>query len=327
MEEDEISELVGQRLTNAAKASRLAKGIGIPLFAALAGGAQFFEFYPGEPSGYQIFGIVATAVVFVFGIYIGFADENAPQELERARRALDLSRRDDDEQYRRAYEAELAIEDKRRAGALYLAMHRMRGALERLEPVDGVIEGAVPKALLTAASQELPIALGFETSHEWTLGIYRAENAATPGRKQLRLVAHKRAIDCEISEARVWPEGIGIMGTAFVNKRDIIIPDANEPTLRSIFARHDQLARPIDEERYVSFAAIPVLVGGDDTPWGAVIATNNQPHHFSTDSAHGVQTAEAVRAVAGMVALGVSISKRLHPGEADSQGSQQGGMS
>ena len=60
--------------------------------------------------------------------------------------------------------------------------------------------------------------------------------------------------------------------------------------------------------------AVPIMVDGDNVPWGIVSATNDRVNHFSAEQANGLSTLEGARALAGMMALGVAIT-RNHIGE------------
>jgi hypothetical protein len=264
--------------------------------------------FSDAPSGWQITGIIATGLVFLGGIYTALED-STPAVLEEAREAIEKAR-DAERFYRdRLIDLDVVEEDSRRASALYLAMYLMRGALERIDTNAPAAEQDVPSALIRAAQQHLPIALDFQIHHQWTVAVYRAE-AQPDGKKLLVLCDHLRAIQCDTKDARKWPEGTGFMGVAFTNRKEIIVDDARHATTRSFFALAGDQRRSYDDDRYVSFAAVPILVGANDEPWGVAIATNDQAGHFSLDEEPGVRTSEAVRALGGMVELGVSICRR-----------------
>ncbi|KQZ26578.1 hypothetical protein ASD50_04020 [Mesorhizobium sp. Root552] len=287
--------------------SRVAKAVFFGLFAFVAGASQFLEFWPNKPSGWQISGIVASALVFVGALYAAIADENAPQELETSRRAIETATEAEYQAREALAEIETFQAEARRAVNLYLSVYAMRGALERFPSWKEKSDAAVAKALVEAAGEFMHIAAGFEIWHRWTFGIYRARlKGDRTGKRELICVAKRRAIECDISQARIWDEGTGILGVAFTNRQEVIIGDTSDTSVRAVFAMGSQ-AKPEDGERYKSFAAVPILVGSDDTPWGVVIATNDQDGHFVPNGRTGVQNAEIVRAFAGMVALGVGM--------------------
>jgi hypothetical protein len=62
--------------------------------------------------------------------------------------------------------------------------------------------------------------------------------------------------------------------------------------------------RPGDDQRYRSVAAVPILLGSTGEPWGVTIASSSVPGQFSpADGSEGWEHAEAVRILAGMLAL------------------------
>jgi len=77
------------------------------------------------------------------------------------------------------------------------------------------------------------------------------------------------------------------------------------------------MSKPEDADRYKSIAAVPVLLAPNQEPWGVVVGTSDRPNHFSVGPDRpGVQTVEAVRALAGMVGLtvkAVDVASRAMP--------------
>lgn len=303
---NKLSEAISKSLRSAALALKIARTCFITLFAAIAGAAQFTEFWPGTPTWSQQVGIAATIFVALGGLYASIADNNAPQQLEEARQALDRARDLEIKSQARGSEYLVIEEDLRRASSLYLSMHSMRGALERIAHEGKDLEVSIPNALFQAAETHLPRALGFRMEDQWTVGIYRAELTAS-GRHQLVLADQLRAIKCEPEKARKWPEGVGFTGIAFTNRKEIIVDDASHPTVANVFSLPKDMARPHDAAAYVSYAIVPILLGNENIPWGVAIATSNVPGHFNLDVQPGVHAAEAVRGLAGMVALGISV--------------------
>lgn len=165
----------------------------------------------------------------------------------------------------------------------------------------------VVQTFLKLTDRLLPVALGFAQADQWTICVYRAV-PNHGGRDKLVCTAHNRAIMCDIAEARVWEEGVGVAGISFANRQEVIVPNMHAAGLGSVF-NIAAGARGYDAERYRSMAVVPVKVDGQQKPWGVVIATNDRFDHFTLDKDVGLQTAEAVRAVAGMVALAVAVCK------------------
>jgi GAF domain-containing protein len=243
-------------------------------------------------------GLVASVVVLIGAVFVLISEQDASNELATARKAAEEAR-DANE----AMEFFTAYEDTLdRTLALYQSVSEMRRIVER-----AVVEGQALKPTLTSlmevTERSLPIAMGFRQSHQWTICIYCAERDEATQRDVLRCVAHSRAIRCGIGEARSWPEGIGASGIAYSHRRELIIPNMHAPGLAAVFELGEH-ARPYDQDRYRSLAAIPVRIDGQDKPWGVVIATNDQYDHFNTEEESGpAETAEPVKALAGMVAL------------------------
>jgi hypothetical protein len=135
----------------------------------------------------------------------------------------------------------------------------------------------------------------------------------------LECIAHARKIQCDLSNARAWPEGVGVAGVAFSMKNEITIPDMNAAELGTVFKLNAE-ARTYDYARYRSMVAVPIRVGSDDIPWGVAVVTSDKPHHFNVEPSDGVPTSEPIRAIAAMAALAV---KSL----GTSEGSAQSGKS
>ena len=184
----------------------------------------------------------------------------------------------------------------------------MRGIIEQFVARSVTDEIKIVDEMMRAASRLLLIALGFKQSHLWTLCVYKAVNDPQTNGVNLVCVAKNRAIDCDITEARIWPAGIGTVGMAYANAREIIVPDMQAVELGSTYDLGD-MARADDKGRYRSIATVPILVAGGNKPWGVVVATSDQPHHFYVDEETGVRTSEAVRSLASMVALAVVVCK------------------
>jgi hypothetical protein len=303
----QLSAAIEKHLKASAKAGKLVRGCLIATGAGIAGIAQFMDFGTNGPSMWQILGVVATILVFLGGLYLAVAEENAAGELEAARVAVERAK-DAENMFREATEDYKSYQqDILRANALYLCMQTMRGALERSDQTQSTAAD-IAKNLVNAAHPWLPQALGFEMHHRWTIGVYEAR-IGSAGQQVLVLLEKIRAVDCEISKAREWPTNTGYMGAAFTNRKEILIENANDPSMLSVFSPASDSGRPHDAGRYVSYAIVPILIGPEDAPWGIAIATNNEVGHFSPSEGPGVHAAEGIRALAGMMALGATFIK------------------
>lgn len=202
--------------------------------------------------------------------------------------------------------------------SLYLAYNSARSVLEKALSDDSLEEAKLIDTLITVMRHDLRIALGFQIGHIWTLVVYKAELDQADGKTYLRCLAHDRAIDCEVTNARRWREGVGVAGMALAKDDEVAAPDIMDPAAISLFGLNNGVLKPQDRERYRSMFAVPVRVGSDPTPWGVVLASSSLPEHFQApELQNGVDEctmdghwAEAVRAVAGLVAVGVATCRR-----------------
>lgn len=284
--------------------------------SALATVAQFTAFEETGPTGWQIAGIVAAAVAGLGAIYVVIMDHDASADLDLARRAIDEARQLETEFSEALSDFDVRTQDLWRATHLYNAMSQMRGVLEQVLASSLRDEAAIIETLMKVSKRSLVLAMGFEQAHQWTICLYKAEFDDALRRTFLNCVSHNRAIECSVGEARRWPEGVGVSGVAFASRQEVIVPDLNDLGLGTTFEL-GSLRKDYDASRYRSLAAVPVVVNRDETPWGVVIATSDQPHHFYTGERSGVRAAEGVRALAGMVALAISVS-RSDPAESES---------
>lgn len=248
-------------------------------------------------------GIGAAIAILFAGVFIGFSERNSFAEVDDARSALETARRIQARFDRRVADDRQVNQQAARMLQLYTAMNLMRDAVEAaiVGPQQDVIVSVT--ALLDAAERPLKLTLGFEMDHYWTLCIYVAELDATTQRIALRCVAHRRAKECPLAEARKWPEGIGIAGEVYSRNMEIIVPDLAAAELGTLYRIANP--KPEDEERYRSIVGVPIKLGQEPKPWGVVIATTDNPEQFLPDEDDGVRAVEGARALAGMVALAV----------------------
>lgn len=303
----ELEEQVGERLV---RRSRLQFISGTVLkIAAIGGGAAatVAQLVPG----YNTIGLVGAALAGISAVLLLIIESDASQDLELARRGLAKARQFDDEisQHERR-EANLT-----RATELYSAMNLMRGVIERGISLPNVTAVGLADACLDLSKRELSIAFGFLREEHYTICVYMAERDAESGKMVLRLVAQDRSVRCDLGDARKWPEGIGVTGAAYATKAEIIIPDLLAPELGSAFALKGNM-NAADQQRYRSIVAAPISLSENEPPWGVVTATSGRAGRFSTSKEGGVQTAEALRALAGMIALGLACTRVREAGVA-----------
>lgn len=271
--------------------------------SGVAAVAQFVQIPAnGTLTIWQAIGIAASIVVATGGIFVVFTEQDATEELAEAQNAIDEFRSRISDLFEEMSDEQGASE---RAIHLYQSVFLMRGAIEVAAVTTSVSLEALIEGLLEATEWTLPLALGFEQANRWTVCIYRAEPSES--RTILRCVAHRRAIRCPLSDARVWRDGVGVVGTAYANDREIIVPDLLTDGLGTIFSLSNGDTKSYDDDRYRSIMASPIKIEGLDRPWGVVVATNDVPSHFTPDGEPGFRPAEAVRGLSGMVALAVAV--------------------
>lgn len=299
----ELSVARSNHSKSVAFASKFVKGVLILGGALVAGVAQFCTWPTGgSPDAAQVAGMLATAVVAVGGLYVTFTEADAATAVATAEKAMDVA-----QQMEAAFDdVDEFFDDSARLAETYQLCLTMRGAIEQSAlGFTGGIKGLVGN-LFDLASRPLTVAIGFNQSDRWTLGVYMAMPAAEAGKVQLKTVAQKRAIECGLDDARIWPEGVGIAGICYTNSREIVLPDLRAEGMRAVFGPRN-LTRQYDTERYVSMVAVPVKVSGREKPWGVIVATSDQAGHFSADTQPGFKNDEPVRALAAFIALAVAM--------------------
>jgi len=278
--------------------------------------AGFFALFTGDsiwpPSTSQIGGVIGGLLAFLGGIYVVVTDEDTTDALDNARRAIDWSENQElayHEILELSYEYEDALDQM---ASLYTVMTVARGTIERAVQQSHIDEVSVISTCLEATKWNLRIALEFRLNEIWTVCVYKAEKDEVSGEKQLRLVAHNRSVDCDIENARPWKPGIGVGGVAFAKNDEVVVPNLDDPAVGTAFRLEKAMKKEEDIERYKSLFAVPVQVGDREEAWGVVMATSSVPHHFGNNENVGVDPEEAVRALAGIVALAVAVCKNNH---------------
>lgn len=307
---DTLAEQLRAMILKRGKRAALAAGwikIGfIPAFAAVAGVSQFADFKNGNASTVQVFGIVGTMFVGVLSFIVGVFDKDGADEMAKAAEALDLAR-----DMNRNMEIFDAYDNDLDQAVEYIqAASLARSVIERLlvSPV-GDIDTWV-RALLDACARNLVVSLAFEMGHRWTITIYRAINVGGKV-SQLRAVATNRALPCDLSFARPWEVGTGIVGASYSNRSEVVIPDLSRPGVRELFGTKANVTKIDDLDIYKSMAASPIRLDGQAEPWGVIVATNDQVDHFDTDDEASMRPDMVVKEIAGWVALLASAYARV----------------
>jgi len=301
---DEVAEASDNRSHLQARGSRAVK-FALLFFSMIATAAQFSPF---GLAGWGAVGVASAMACLGLGALLLFTENDASTELATARRAIEAARAVAEDGGKYVLENDRFDMEVRRLAELHHALKLMREVAENtlLRPGQQVVEAVT--LMMRAAQRSLLLSLGFDRFEHYTLCVYVAESDQV-GKTELRAIAHIRTVDCPLEKARRWPIGVGVAGAALARGHEVVVPDVRASGVGSLYGAH--LQKPADDERYVSIAAVPVLIGSNPAPWGIVCATSDRAGRFDTIATRtGVQTVEALRALAGMVALAVSATSR-----------------
>lgn len=158
--------------------------------------------------------------------------------------------------------------------------------------------------MLDVHGRLMAIAAGFRMDQHWTLCVYKAGLDAA-GNIVLRCIAHHRSTHCRLDEARSFPDGVGVVGFTYYHGQEHVVSDITKLEYRSVFGIEGSLARPHDNLRYRSFAAVPIRTEETGKPWGVAVATIEAADHFSDEDSSGFRPVEVPRTLASVVALAV----------------------
>lgn len=293
----QVSDAFLRKARRFARGSLFIKLILVVVCSGLVSAAQFLQIPDdAKMTAVQAAGVILSIVVCLGALYLAVTEEDASVELALAHKALEEARLAEDPQEVYDFYDELV----QRQIALYQSFNAMRSGLETIVISNEVTEGFC-QTLLDLAGVMLPVALGLRQEDRWTICIYKAE-VNESGYNDLKCVAHLRRIQCDISKARSWREGVGVVGISFANRQEVIVPDMSAAQLGTIFNLASD-TRDYDSDRYRSMAAAPIKIEGQKLPWGVVVATNDRVNHFDHLDETGLQTAEGVRLIAGLLAI------------------------
>jgi hypothetical protein len=231
-------------------------------------------------------------------------DRDPTNDLDLAKRAWRASRELDSALDDAIVEFDRQETALSRAIHLYSAMKDMIGVQEESILLNTSADDAIEK-LIDVADRSLRLAADFKMAEHWTLSICKTEPSSN-GRRQLRCIATRRSMKCDLSDARVWPEGIGAAGIALSKAEEVVVPDLADPALGTLHKIPGDLTRNHDDGRYRSIIADPILIGPETEPWGVVIATSDRPNHFSAKGDPGIQAAEAIRCLTRQIELAIA---------------------
>ncbi|MDP1028015.1 hypothetical protein Q5H91_12395 [Sphingomonas sp. KR1UV-12] len=301
----EVSGLFRDRGKRMAGLSFWGKVALVPIFAGVAGVSQFTDFESGKATAAQVCGISASIVVAVLSFVLGFADKDGADELAKAHEAVEAAR------IAQADLTQIDVLEMEHEQAIQLveSLSLMRALIESVLVAPAGTEVQFMQALLKASSRNLRVAMGFQSSHRWTITVYQAVSSAH--RTFLTPVATSRAIECSLDNARSWEAGTGIAGASYANSCEVVIPDLTRPGLKELFGTKANASKEDDLDLYRSMAASPVRLDGRSHPWGVVVATSDQLAHFNADAFAAMRPDVVVKELAGIIALAAAAYSRI----------------
>lgn len=307
-----VDEAIIKRLAAAGRFARTLRVFFWTGAAAIAGICQYTTWpETGNPTTSQVVGIAATLVVFLFAVASIFGDKDVTDEVSSALKAQASAEasREELEETRRLWP------DIERLVALFQVQSLFRDHAETAAATRMTDEAKLTSTMLTLVKRQLPAAAGLDYADMWTICLYRADQIAGDCRFELRAVEHLRAIECDLKDARIWPEGQGVAGLALSTASEILIEDLQSGPARAIF-KSSGTERDYDDERYRSIVAVPIYVQGASRPWGVVTGTSSRVGHFNHAHEDGLKNVDAIRAVARYSALLVAIARNVDPASA-----------
>ena len=301
----QVNDAVVQQLNSASRFYKAFQGVFILAAVAVAGVCQYTTWPDqGSPSISQIIGIVATIVVFLASLISLMGKRGSTEVLSTAQRAVhqtEVLQERLDRGLREWPDVEAMV-------ALHSATSLFRDVLESAAAQKASLS-QVLENMVGVVERTLPAAAAFTYSDPWTICLYKADLIdSSNDRHELKLVEHLRAIKCDKSSARAWPEGRGVSGVAFSNSSEIQIPDMTEASAVALYQSAGNV-KSYDADRYRSMIVVPIKVQGMSKPWGVVAATSSSSYHFNDDDETGLKPAEAIRALANYAALAVAMCK------------------
>lgn len=289
-----------------ARASAAVKMLMIAGGSALATAAQFAEFDLSGPSVIQVIGIASSIIVLIGSVFVLFTENNYIDDLILARNAIEHARHVESEM--NEVLSKIHDEHADSSTSLYIIMAAMRVVTEQVLVNRARDPATIADTLFQSVKSTLPVAMRFRMSDRWAVCVYQAVRD-DEGRVLMRCIAHLRSIEKPISQARSWPEGIGVAGQSYSLCREISVNSGGGMLSRKTYPLPVELSRVYDNDRHRSIAAVPIIVGSDVKPWGVVASSCDVSEHFPDVDQPGIQTIEAMRALSGMIALSVAASR------------------
>lgn len=275
----------------------------------------------GKPLSYAGW-IVGTLMLATGAALYIWIDDNLPELMASASKAVDAAEAEKSDVERRLAEAESRIvalnsEADAEASAFdrLATLYSLGTALREVtDPVLTTGPGDVAQqrervgAMLDLMVENKLAYFAIEDD-QWTFAVYRPGADGKLGCFESR---RPNRID-ETREHRTWGPGEGHVGRAFGWKAELIIPDACDPVVSSLLLGGQ--SRPEDNQRYRSVAAVPILAADDAL--GVVVATSDFPDRFTPrtdDFLDDIDPVEPLRLLAGALATVFAVTKIYESG-------------
>lgn len=299
------------------QASRWVRTLLILSGAALAGASQFIPPPPADIGGVPwnlVLGLIGTCLAFAGGFWSIFVDQTAPEALDEARKAVEISKELRAEAEAAIRKAELETLAGREQLQDWIEHSQWLGALNAttmtlMEAVENILASGKPptgddfQTLLEDEAPNILKLLEFEVDEYWTLAIYQYVAQGEGG--QLVCTAHMRSQRTdEKKEHRSWGVGEGIAGQAYAIKEELIVADLTEKSQAMWLNVPRESRRDGDESRYRSFAAVPIRSGNSPLIWGVAVASSDRPSRFAPEEVETLaRNVQPLRIIANCVAL------------------------
>lgn len=284
------------------------------LATAGAAVAAIISMYPKPVGGFPIWVLVLQALGLLFAgivpLLFAFA-ERTPEELVRelgrqteARELAEVARS----------EAEQALDALKGAFrgsvVLYITAQAISEATDAvILAQDGERREVARRQLYSILDRliEHKSELFGMTDDRWAFGIYVHEQ------DQLVLPVTRRwSRESEQGRHRAWATGEGHVGQAFNARRELVCADSRAPEVAGFMEATGGNYRSYDQQLYVSFASVPLMIGNKEEPMGVLVATSDQAGRFAPPNGQdGTQdTVEPLRLAANVIATILCLTEK-----------------
>ncbi|MBX9796772.1 hypothetical protein [Sphingomonas sp.] len=267
-------------------------------------GAALSKLFEGTPG--IVMAVLGGGFVLVFGSLVAVLDYRKLEISREAQHAHQLA----DQSLDLAEEREAALDAARQ-----LDLKRRERLLAIEQMVEAIEAGLIRKedskatadALLRRAIAAIRKAVDYQAPDFFTVSIFQRLSDGNGGEKMCRIAAQWSDPEKAAAGGRDWALGQGYTGVAWNNARvnpagDVIESDTSLDHCRAQYPVEH--ADPKREALYRSVAAIPILIGKDNTVWGVVTATSDRAGVFTREPTHvTVQNVDMIRDIARVSAL------------------------